>query len=187
MDALFAANPSEASTAGQWFGKAVSSMYMDPRDVCAASDTRCISFVQTQQNQARAVYASGLSIAYANDLFDGGGRVRSSILDAPAGLSKILGAKGAVTVITTVIEPKILQQMGTRGWTAESIEATIANPCKKVTTQDTRFDPISGIRLNDPATGYVAKDGSYIVRNDRTGQIVQVSNKKDPTWKAPWN
>jgi filamentous hemagglutinin len=89
MDALFAANPSEASTAGQWFGKAVSSMYMDPRDVCAASDTRCISFVQTQQNQARAVYASGLSIAYSNDLIDGGGRLRSSLLEAPVPTSKL--------------------------------------------------------------------------------------------------
>ena len=187
MDALFAAIPSEASAAGQWFGKAISSMYMDPRDVCSTGDNRCVSFVQSQQNQARAVYASGLSTAYANDLIDGGGRVRSGVLEAPAGLSKILGAKGAMTGVITVIEPKILQQMGARGWTAESIEATIANPFKKVTTQDTRFDPISGTRLNDPATGYVAKDGSYIVRNDNTGQIVQVSNKNDSTWKAPWN
>ncbi|MCE1190632.1 MAG: hypothetical protein LWW96_00615 [Acidovorax sp.] len=76
--------------------------------------------------------------------------------------------------------------MGNRGWTAESIDATIANPAKTVVTKDTRFDPISGARLNDPATGYIAKDGSYVVRNDRTGQVVQVSNKNDPTWKAPW-
>ncbi|WP_369335435.1 colicin E5-related ribonuclease, partial [Pseudomonas sp.] len=34
-------------------------------------------------------------------------------------------------------------------------------------------------RLNDPATGYIAKDGSYVVKNDRTGKIVQVSNRKD--------
>ena len=97
MDALFAANPSEASTAGQWFGKAVSSMYMDPRDVCSTGDNRCISFVQTQQNQAMAVYRSGLSLAYANDLVDGGGRVRSSLLEAPASVSKTPGAKGGVT------------------------------------------------------------------------------------------
>jgi filamentous hemagglutinin len=41
--------------------------------------------------------------------------------------------------------------------------------------------------LNDPATGYSAKDGSYVIRNDRTGAIVQVSNKNDPKWVAPWD
>jgi hypothetical protein len=46
--------------------------------------------VQSQQNQARAVYATGLSSAYANDLIDGGGRLRSGLLDAPTG-----GAKAA--------------------------------------------------------------------------------------------
>ncbi|WP_445262408.1 colicin E5-related ribonuclease [Pseudomonas sp. LF-5] len=49
-----------------------------------------------------------------------------------------------------------------------------------------RFFPVSGTRLNDPATGYVAKDGSYVVRNDRTGAIVQVSDKNDKNWVAPW-
>jgi filamentous hemagglutinin len=109
MDALFAANPSEASTAGQWFGKAVSSMYMDPRDVCSTSDTRCYSFVQSQQNQARAVYATGLSSAYANDLIDGGGRLRSSLLEAPTGVSKTLGVKGEVIPVAGT---KVVAQYG---------------------------------------------------------------------------
>ncbi|WP_420825095.1 colicin E5-related ribonuclease [Pseudomonas nabeulensis] len=26
-----------------------------------------------------------------------------------------------------------------------------------------------------------------MVRNDRTGAIVQVSNKNDPKWVAPWD
>lgn len=90
VDALFAAIPSEASAAGQWFGKAISSMYMDPRDVCAVSDTRCIRFVQSQQNQAIAVYRSGLTVAYANDLIDDGGRVRRGVLEAPTGTSRTL-------------------------------------------------------------------------------------------------
>ena len=90
MDALFAAIPSEASAAGQWFGKAISSMYMDPRDVCSTGDNRCVSFVQSQQNQAMAVYRSGLTVAYANDLIDGGGRVRSGVLETPTGTSKTL-------------------------------------------------------------------------------------------------
>ena len=55
-----------------------------------------------------------------------------------------------------------------------------------VVTKDPRFDPISGTRLNDPATGYVAKDGSYVVRSDRTGAIVQISDNNDKNWVAPW-
>ena len=86
----------------------------------------------------------------------------------------------------SIIEPKIAQQMGKRGWTTDSLESVIANPTKTVVTKDTRFDPVSGTRLNDPATDYVAKDGSYVVRNDRTGAIVQVSDKNDKNWVAPW-
>ena len=90
LDALFALNPSEASTAGQWFGQAVSSMYMDPRDVCSTSDNRCMNFVQSQQGQAAAVFRSGIAVAYANDLVDGGARTRSSLLeDPPASLKTV--------------------------------------------------------------------------------------------------
>ena len=45
---------------------------------------------------------------------------------------------------------------------------------------------MSGSRLSDPATGYIAKDGSYVVRNDRTSTIVQISDKNDKNWAAPW-
>lgn len=93
MDALFAASPNDASAAGQWFGKAVSSLYVDARDVCSTNDTRCIGFVQSQQSQAMAVYRNGLTLAYANDMVDGGGRVRSSLLEAPPS-----GAKTASTI-----------------------------------------------------------------------------------------
>jgi filamentous hemagglutinin len=108
--------------------------------------------------------------------------------DAEAGMPyahpvKEAGPKG----ISITIEPKIADQMGKRGWTESSIQSVIDKPVKTVVTKDTRFDTVSGSRLNDPATGYIAKDGSYVVRNDRTGAIVQVSNKKDPEWVAPWD
>ena len=96
------------------------------------------------------------------------------------------GGKGAKRISIT-IEPKIAVQMGKRGWTESSIQSVIDKPIKTVVTKDTRFDTVSGSRLNDPATGYVAKDGSYVVINDRTGAIVQVSNKNDPGWIAPWD
>jgi filamentous hemagglutinin len=109
----------------------------------------------------------------------------SLILSAVSG--GLFGKGGAVPKgMQSIIEPKIAQQMGKRGWTTDSLESVIANPNKTVVTKDTRFDPVSGTRLNDPATGYVAKDGSYVVRNDRTGAIVQVSDKNDKNWVAPW-
>jgi filamentous hemagglutinin family protein len=98
----------------------------------------------------------------------------------------ISGGAGAKEV-ATIIEPKIAQQLGTRGWSVDAIESVITSPAKTVVTRDTRFNPVTGTRLNDPATGYISQDGAYIVRNDRTGQVVQVSNKNDPTWKAPWD
>lgn len=95
----------------------------------------------------------------------------------------VVGTQG--TSIT--IEPKIANQMGKRGWTESAIQSVIDKPEKTIVTKDTRFDATSGSRLDDPATGYIAKDGSYVVRNDRTGAIVQVSNKNDPNWVAPWD
>ncbi|WP_425512979.1 colicin E5-related ribonuclease [Xanthomonas albilineans] len=89
--------------------------------------------------------------------------------------------------IQTVIEPKIAQQMNKRGWTEDLINKVIESPARIVATKDTRFDPLSGLRLNDPATGYIAQDGSYVVRNDRTGAIVQISNRHDKNWAAPWD
>ncbi|MBL0319084.1 MAG: hypothetical protein IPP74_07325 [Alphaproteobacteria bacterium] len=93
---------------------------------------------------------------------------------------EILGVK-------TVIEPKILDQMIERGWNEKLIDDTILNPLNTVEAMDTRFDPTIGKRLNDPATGYIGKDGSYVVKNNVTGQIVQISDRNKPDWKAPWN
>lgn len=83
------------------------------------------------------------------------------------------------------IEPKIRKQMGSRGWTDADISQTINNPSRTEVTRDTRWNP-NGTQRNDPATGYVNPDGSYVIRNDVDGTIVQVSNRNDPNWKAPW-
>ena len=83
------------------------------------------------------------------------------------------------------IAPKIAKQMVSRGWTRESIDETVRDPARTVTTRDTRWNP-DGTRNNAPATAYINKDGSYVVVNDGNGDIVQVSNRNDPEWKAPW-
>lgn len=88
--------------------------------------------------------------------------------------------------VPTTIEPKIEAQMGQRGWTRQAIEDLIARPDRTVPTRHSRFDQTQGKRLDDPAMGYAARDGSYVVRNERTGAVVQVSDKREPGWKAPW-
>ena len=52
-------------------------------------------------------------------------------------------------------------------------------------TKDTRHLP-DGSRMDDPATAYINEDGSYVVRNDRTGDIVQVSDRNAQNWKSPF-
>ncbi|QNT75857.1 colicin E5-related ribonuclease [Dehalogenimonas etheniformans] len=37
-------------------------------------------------------------------------------------------------------------------------------------------------RKKQSATAYFDKDGSYVVRKDKTGDIIQISNKNDPNW-----
>jgi hypothetical protein len=81
--------------------------------------------------------------------------------------------------------PKIEKQLESRGWTKESVNDTISDPDRTVPTRDTRHLPGGG-RMDDPATAFINADGSYVVRNDVTGDIVQVSDRFDPDWKLPF-
>ena len=85
----------------------------------------------------------------------------------------------------TTFGDNINKQMKKRGWTEESVNQTLNYPSKTVKTTDTRFNP-DGSKNTDSATAYLNQDGSYVVRNDNTGDIVQVSNRKDPNWKSPF-
>jgi hypothetical protein len=81
---------------------------------------------------------------------------------------------------------KIEGQLAGRGWTKDLVQSAIDKPARTVPWRDTRHLP-SGGRMNDPATAYYSQRGGYVVRNDRTGDIIQVSNRTDPGWKAPWD
>lgn len=102
-----------------------------------------------------------------------------------AGTTPVLVHNDNGGCLTFTTAPKIQKQMDPRGWTNESIQNTINNPARTVVTRDTRWKP-DGTKMDDPATGYINADGSYIVRNDVTGDIVQISNRNDPNWKSPW-
>lgn len=76
---------------------------------------------------------------------------------------------------------KITKQIGPRGWTKDSISETINNP----ETTHPVWDYTTGDKL--PATAYVQRGGGYVVVNDSTGEIVQVSDLTNPNWKPVWD
>jgi RHS repeat-associated protein len=82
---------------------------------------------------------------------------------------------------------KIQKQLKDRGWTRESVEETVNHPHRTVETRDTRWRPDGRGRMDDPATAYINEDGSYVVVNDRTGDIVAISDRNDPHWLSPFD
>ncbi|WP_027188311.1 colicin E5-related ribonuclease [Desulfovibrio cuneatus] len=107
--------------------------------------------------------------------------------DVATGISVVIGIGGGLIKLGNHLydDRKIIKQVDKRGWTTEKIDEAIANPTRTVAWKDTRYKK-DGTRNNDPATVYYAKDGSYVVRNDVTGEIVQVSNKYKKDWAVPW-
>jgi hypothetical protein len=87
-------------------------------------------------------------------------------------------------VVDTQIGPKVKRQIDKRGWDEALIFDTIANPNRTVPCRDNRHLP-DGNMLDEPAAPFIRSDRSYVVRNDRTGDIVQVSDRKDFGWGRP--
>ena len=76
--------------------------------------------------------------------------------------------------IFSLITPKIAKQMGRRGWTKELIHETVNNPfaIRAATNRAT----------GNAATAYFQKNGSYIVKDNVTNEVVQISNRLDFNW-----
>lgn len=100
-------------------------------------------------------------------------------------------AKGIGNSNRLVIDPKISGQLAPRGWTVRDIYSVVVSlPVGSTFDNRTAAKTPDGLPRNDTATVYGAKTG-YIVVNDRTGEIVQVSGKNDPNWipdsRIKWN
>jgi predicted double-glycine peptidase len=65
------------------------------------------------------------------------------------------------------------------------VRATIQSPARTAPTQDHRHNR-DGSQNDEPATVYYRNDGHYVVCNDLTGDIVQVSDTHDPNWIDPF-
>jgi hypothetical protein len=74
----------------------------------------------------------------------------------------------------TQLTPKIVKQMGGRGWTNELVNSTVKNPyTTRVATNKA---------TGNAATAFFTKEGAYVVQDNVTGQIIQISNRLDPKW-----
>jgi hypothetical protein len=78
------------------------------------------------------------------------------------------------TKVGVNLTPKIVKQMGSRGWSEGLINSTVRNPhTTRVATNKA---------TGNAATAFFTKEGAYVVRDNVTGQIIQVSNRLDPRW-----
>jgi hypothetical protein len=88
-------------------------------------------------------------------------------------------ARGA-DEISWQLPPNKTTQAANRGWSNTDIANTINNPAH------VRTGAIN--KANDnPATVYYRSDGHYVVRDDITGVIVQISDTKRAEWIDPFN
>ena len=67
-------------------------------------------------------------------------------------------------------------QLNSRGWDQSSIDNVVNNPIHK----STALNRATG----NPATAHFDKSGNYVVRDNVTGDLVQMSNRNDPNWIA---
>lgn len=113
------------------------------------------------------------------DLAISGGQLVAGFCVAAEGGQLLLGPG-------TTIGEHVAGDLAKRGWTERLVQSTIDNPASTVATRDVRYLRGGG-RMDDPATGYISQRGGYVVRNDRTGDVVQISDRTDPGWLAPWD
>ena len=68
-------------------------------------------------------------------------------------------------------------QLSRRGWSKDAIDEIVNNPF----TTRTAMNKANG----NPGTAYYNKDGSYTVRDDVTGDLVQIRDRTNPQYWIP--
>ena len=124
----------------------------------------------------RVGYGTGQAIVVAGEVYVGG-KIGKAIGNKVKGLSnsaKSAGSNGLKFGSTTKSIEKLTKQMSKRGWTETSVKDTVNNA---FTTRGSK-----NLANNSPATAYFNKDGSYVVVDNVTKEVVQISNRLDPKW-----
>ena len=76
---------------------------------------------------------------------------------------------------------KVQKQMASRGWTHADIQDTLDNPAFTIDVWDKRI----GTPWQAARTYYRADGRNYVTRNERTGEIAQISDRHDLNWRGP--
>ncbi|MDR3715556.1 MAG: colicin E5-related ribonuclease [Puia sp.] len=76
--------------------------------------------------------------------------------------------------IFSYVTPKIANQMARRGWTSELMHGVINAPF----TTRVALNRATG----NAATAYFTKEGFYVVKDNVTNEIIQISNRLDAGW-----
>lgn len=65
-----------------------------------------------------------------------------------------------------------MNQLARRGWTRDSVDWAVNSP----------FTTRSAVNKStgNPATAYFNQDGSHVIRENVTGELVQMSDRSDP-------
>ena len=103
----------------------------------------------------------------------------NGVLVHNAGIEYEGGSKAIKYGSDTKTETKLSNQMNKRGWTKESVQNTVDSP---YTTS-----PSKNLATQNSATAYYNKDGSYVILDDVTNEVVQISNCNDPNWVPDTN
>jgi RHS repeat-associated protein len=83
------------------------------------------------------------------------------------------GEKAAFSIYSHITK-KIADQMTKRGWTKEAIHSLVNNPH---TTRES-----VNLATGNASTAFFTKEGAYVVKDNVTKEIIQISNKLDPDW-----
>jgi hypothetical protein len=82
-------------------------------------------------------------------------------------------AEGASSIFSQ-ITPKITAQMARRGWTKELIHDVVNNPFAMRIAKNRA--------TGNYATAFFTSEGYYVVKDNVTNEIIQISNRLDPGW-----
>lgn len=90
-----------------------------------------------------------------------------------------------VPFLDTLVPLDKQRQMSRRGWTKSSIDEIVNRPA--MTRPSVAINKRRNVIVRDPATAYIRLDGHYVVRNDVSGELVQMSNTKKPIGRTLGN
>jgi RHS repeat-associated protein len=126
------------------------------------------STVQEQQAWKEELNRQGLEALLRDCTFENGCFKGASPFTPPLG--KLLGPG-------TKFTQKILGQLAKRGWTPKLVQ--------RVIDRAVHTSPAINRATGNPATAYFDRSGSHVVRDNVTGNIVQVSDRLNPSGWRP--